>query len=558
MKIRVHTKLIALFLTGSFLLVMAAITVSSLNQRQYNEQFLARVQVQIAAGAEQFQKQLDSMEESVLRLSIANETNQFSLYTWDSNKSAIYEKSKTLYQQLQTMKFNYKALEGVWLIFTKQGRQITDRLRYDAIDSELHEMLLTGTDGFLIQNSDLYFVSALSTSSIYGPGSLAAAQISLQELLDEFCTAVGSVEAQLTVAGETIVGSIPESLSEGIETEVWEKGKNGWILVQPLLIGMKGYQDMYLEVFLPQTSLEIVQNNYLIWTLVLILIGIIEFLVFSMMLRRIVMRPLDTLLGAFNDVANGKLDVEIHYDRRDDFFDIYDQFNRNTKRLNELIDKEYKSKAEARNAELKYLQTQINPHFLYNAFYQMYRICRSEGGEMSSEFALLLSGYYEYITHDSNNEGIVCLADEIKQAERYLQIQQFRFGERIQFVFEVEEICQQAQVPKFILQPILENAIKYGFEEKRQGRTELLIKVTGSCKEGKTVLLIEDNGLSLKEEHIVKMQQNLCTGDSVYGKNSLTNIWLRLQQLFSECEMVFGRSELGGLAVKMEIGKRKE
>ena len=204
---RVHVKLILLFLAESLLLVAIGLVINESIQKHYNEQMMDRIKNQIDIAAEQFQKNLHSIDQCVLELSISDEVNIFSMYTWETNRNAIYDNSRNFNRQLQAMVSSYKGLNNMWLIFTKQDRQITESVRYDAVNRELHEMLLSATDGFVVDYSDLYYVSALSTSSIYGEGSLVAAKVSLSELMEDFLMSVGGgVEAGLLYDEISLVG----------------------------------------------------------------------------------------------------------------------------------------------------------------------------------------------------------------------------------------------------------------------------------------------------------------------------------------------------------------
>ena len=362
------------------------------------------------------------------------------------------------------------------------------------------------------------------------------------------------VEAGLFYDRTALVGD-GSGREEGMaRLKEWQQEKEGWSMSWPISIDQENRKFMYLEIFLPFASLRILRHSYMIWNMVLVLTGITEILISYILLRRLVKQPLDTLTHAFERVSGGDMSAEIQYNNGDDFSDIYYQFNENTKRLNLLIEKEYKSQMEARTAEVKYLQTQINPHFLYNAFYQIYRLCRAEGGEESAEFALLLSGYFEYITHDCDKAGLVFLSEEIKQAEKYIRIQQFRYADHIRFQVNISEEIQMFRVPKLILQPIIENAVKHGFEEKAV-RKDLFVRITGERTGEHLVLIVEDNGAGLDEEEVVRLQQNLSFSDSLYGRSGLVNVHARLKMTSGEGGCTLMRSELGGLRVEMKIGR---
>lgn len=131
--------------------------------------------------------------------------------------------------------------------------------------------------------------------------------------------------------------------------------------------------------------------------------------------------------------------------------------------LKEKIEKEAELKTLIRDAELSALKSQINPHFLFNSLNSIASLTISDP-EKAQEMVINLSAFMRY-SLQHNQEETVALKEELENIMLYLSIEKVRFGRKLNPVFEVEEKCRQAQIPNMILQPLLENAIKYGVYE---------------------------------------------------------------------------------------------
>lgn len=549
---RVQVKLIILFVAGWFLVAMLGFGINVFLQKRYDEQKLQQKKDQIEEVSEKIQNELYNIRMQVWEQSASDEINMFNMYNWEKDSAYIYEESKVLYKQLQRIALNNECLDGAWLIFGKQDRQITDKIRYGVIDQDMYEMFLSADAGFVLDDSTIYYVSWISTSQGQSEKSLAAAGVSLSRLLDEVTLYMDDEEMRLTFLGEKVVGSSFDLEVDTAFNGEWQKIKGGWTITYPIAIKHDEKQTLYLEVFLPSVNFNGAMQNYMIWTVVLMLVGALSIFYFYVILRKIVMRPLNKLIEAFADVADGNMDVKIYCENKDEFNCIYQHFNEIVNRLNILIEKEYKANIAAKNVEIKYLQSQMKPHFLYNSFYQVYRMCRAENAEESAGFVLLLSKYFEYVTGSGDAENVVMLFEEICQAQRYIQIQQFRYGEKLQVFFDMPEDIHQCRVPKFILQPILENAVKYCYENQEM-LSNVIIRVTGRKRDGFLEILVEDNGKIVDDTDIAAMQQMLYESVRRYKNSGMVNVHLRLKAFSDKGGITLSRSELGGLLVKMDI-----
>ena len=273
MRMRVHVKLIIMFMTGWLFVATVGIAVNVFLQKDSEEQRLEQKKNQIEEMSERIQNQLYDIKMQVLELSISDETNMFSMYTWEKNRDSIYKDSKNLYRLLQRMKTYNESLSGVWLIFPMQDRQITDKLRYDAIDRDMYKIFLAEDLGFVLHDSILYYVSWFSEKPGQSEKALAVAGVSLPRLMDEISSSVDGVEMRLTFLGKKVAGSSFNLEVESAVTGEWQKRKSGWTITYPIDSVYNDKQTMYIEAFLPIASLSGSRQHYIVWSVVLMLVG---------------------------------------------------------------------------------------------------------------------------------------------------------------------------------------------------------------------------------------------------------------------------------------------
>lgn len=176
---------------------------------------------------------------------------------------------------------------------------------------------------------------------------------------------------------------------------------------------------------------------------------------------RLVKNPINKIVESFRRLEQGALDVNIQFKASDEFNYLYEEFNTMVDCLNTLIDNNYKQQIYIQKAELKQLQSQINPHFLYNSYFILRRMILDRDFENAENLSNYLGTYFQYITRNVM-EGVT-LQKEMEHAISYARIQQMRFSERMAVEFgEVPPKYRNLIVPRLIMQPILENSIEHG------------------------------------------------------------------------------------------------
>lgn len=293
----------------------------------------------------------------------------------------------------------------------------------------------------------------------------------------------------------------------------------------------------------------------LLHLLFLLLISI-ACIVFFVEIYRLVHRPLVQLINAFREVEKGNFKVQIENLNSPDFAYLYHAFNEMTKKLSQLIEKDYTQKLLLQKAELKQLQAQINPHFLYNSFFMLQRMIQTENMEDAQNIANALGLYFRYLTRNSMDH--VPLAEEYEHAKNYAYIQGLRFAGRIRIDFEqLPDGFESIVVPKLILQPILENAFNYGLANKiKDGICQVCFYPSGDLLR----IDIEDNGEELTDQKLRQLTQNLMKvrePGSDLEMSGILNIQRRLI-IFSNTHdsLHVSRSSLGGLKVSITLDKK--
>jgi two-component system, sensor histidine kinase YesM len=227
-------------------------------------------------------------------------------------------------------------------------------------------------------------------------------------------------------------------------------------------------------------------------------------------------------------------------------------------RIRNLIDQEYKSEIELKNAQLKALQAQINPHFLYNTLQMMGGIALAHNVNEIYSIANTMADMFRY--NISGGSDLVSINDEIRHTENYLYIQKLRFQDRIQVELVLDESISNVLIPKFTLQPLVENAFEHGLSKRTQGG-KLIISVKETVDH--LEITVWDNGEGMDEEQTQSLMEQIRNHNPLIpGQNfgiGLKNVNARLRLLFSDAykfEIISSLKEF--TKVKLSIVKKVE
>lgn len=279
--------------------------------------------------------------------------------------------------------------------------------------------------------------------------------------------------------------------------------------------------------------------------------ALIIIIVFAMSVNRMIHKPLIHLIRAFRKIEMNPQELAAASSfPSNEFTYLNERFDRMRNELNASIQLNYEHKLLLQQSELRQLQSQINPHFLYNGFYNVYRMCRAEDVEGAAELSQKLATYYEFITRSGSDE--VPLEREYEHAEVYCDIQRIRFARSVHIAIDpLPEPIANIPVPRLIIQPIVENVFKHAFERERKQETCL---ITVEHTDEEITIRVEDSGKSLTDETIDMLNKQLVNPSDVIEKTGLINVYSRLQLRYDgKSNMKVRRSQLGGLCIELTL-----
>ncbi|AZN41745.1 cache domain-containing sensor histidine kinase [Paenibacillus albus] len=253
-------------------------------------------------------------------------------------------------------------------------------------------------------------------------------------------------------------------------------------------------------------------------------------------------------------VQEGVLNVEVHSTIRDEIGELTDSFNHMIKRIGILVDEQYQNGKEIKNLELKALQAQINPHFLYNTLEMInWKAIDNDVPEIAV-ISQSLAKFYKL----SLNKGkdIVSIADEINHIRAYVQIQNLRFDNKIKLEVHIAEELYGCDILKLILQPLVENSIIHGILEARDSE-EGIITITGSLDKNDIVIAVEDDGVGMLSEQADGLLANGNGNDEAQGYG-VRNINHRIKLCYGqEYGLAYRSSQGSGTKVEIRIPYRR-
>lgn len=326
---------------------------------------------------------------------------------------------------------------------------------------------------------------------------------------------------------------------------------------------IRGEQEGYVffvsySEYLNMKSFYIVQENtifsslekYKNYLLIIISSMILLLIVFAYWMYHTFNKPLNKLVHAFENIEAEKFDIKINHKSNDEFEFVFKSFNAMSQKIRHLIENEYKHNIMLKDALLKQYQYKMNPHMLYNSLYFIYRMAKLQENDDVAEFSLVIAEYYKFI--NKHAAGEVALVDEIAHCQNYVEIQSKRFGNRIRAEINYNQAeIKGIEVPSLIVQPILENAYKYAFEEiAHQGMIQVSITKQGNI----LYIVVEDNGKGMDEQLVSQINRRLSSNNVNEDLGSMVNVYKRLKIKYGEeSGLSFENSKNGGLKVAIKI-----
>lgn len=259
-----------------------------------------------------------------------------------------------------------------------------------------------------------------------------------------------------------------------------------------------------------------------------------------------VQMPVKQLIRGFQRLKQEDYSVRIKPKGKNEFSFLSERFNSMVEKIQQLFEHVYLEQIHVREARLKQLQSQINPHFFYNCFSFITSMAKLKRVDAVVAMSHNLSRYYRYTTRQERD--LVPLREEIEFVTCYLEIQQMRM-ERIRYTVELPDRLLGQDVPPLIVQPLVENAVIHGIETDAEAGQ---IRVSGEIRNGLMVLAVEDDGQGMDELARAELQHKLTGAMDQEMGCGLWNVNQRLQLKYGDrAGMSIAESPLGGLKVTL-------
>ncbi|MBM7603903.1 two-component system sensor histidine kinase YesM [Metabacillus crassostreae] len=280
------------------------------------------------------------------------------------------------------------------------------------------------------------------------------------------------------------------------------------------------------------------------------LVQLISFIIFFLLLAYIlqtITKPLVHLSNVAETVQSGNLKVRSNVQNKDEIGKLSNSFNLMLDRVNEMISEITETQIRKRKAELSMLQAQINPHFLFNVLNSIRMKVMKKGDYDSAEMISSLSKLLR-MTIDQD-KGMITFRDEVGIVTDYVRLMNMRQREAVQFEVNVSDTAYLEMIPRFILQPIIENSIIHGLNQSA-GK----ITVEAFLKRNDFFIIIEDNGEGMSEQSLLNLRKRL-TRDAGFSnvQNKMGFSSIGITNVYERMCMTFG--DAFNMEVYSEVGK---
>lgn len=359
-------------------------------------------------------------------------------------------------------------------------------------------------------------------TDIYNSSDKENIQLSTTYIIDERGKTVSHLDK--AVIGKEKDKQYIRSKSEGPYT--FEEG-NQQILCYPLhLNGWTMVNETPLSVILKD-----IKDIQIVFRIAVIAVAALS-IFFTVFWVRYITRPLSDTVEAMKCMENGMLGITLVQKTkgRDEIGLLVSQFNQMSQKIRQLVEENTRMEENKREMEIKMLKSQMNPHFLYNTLNTIKWMAIMKGEDSIVDCTSALGDLLQPLYRD--NRTFWSLENEKNYIISFGKIMNYRYGEKVALQIDIKEELYGAEIPKFVLQPIAENAFLYGVSEKEE---ITVITISGWREEGDLLLRISDNGEGLEETKLVQLRESLHESLNESRETNhigISNVHQRIQLLY--------------------------
>ncbi len=272
------------------------------------------------------------------------------------------------------------------------------------------------------------------------------------------------------------------------------------------------------------------------WFFIVLILALIFTLIITYIVAKKVTDPLKQLQHAIKKMNLSNINQsDVHHSKLDEIADLNRAFNDMNHKLSQSLQELLHAKSQEMDAKFLALQSQMNPHFLYNNLTNISIMAEEQMNEEIIQLCNNISFMMRYISKDSK-KGI-CLQSELEYTENYLECMKIRFGDQLSYSIDIPEELKKFTVPKLLVQPLIENSLKHGMNTSPPWH----IHMKGYMDSSTWKLTITDNGLGFDPDIIQQLEQFISqknhlssVPDIEIGGMGLKNIYLRLKLMYGD------------------------
>lgn len=307
----------------------------------------------------------------------------------------------------------------------------------------------------------------------------------------------------------------------------------------------------------PERDLFVQSQQLQVYIGIIIALSFVLALWISWVVYQGIASPINYLASGMKRMRMGRLDTRLDVIQHDELGYLIESFNQLAAEQRHLIRDNYEQQLRRSKTELKFLQSQIHPHFLYNTLDSIYWSAKDYGADELSDMVLDLSRFLRLSL--SKGRETFTLKETVEHLQYYLRIQQRRFPDRLDVVFRIDEASEPVPILKLIVQPIVENAIVHGLEETSG---KIVLTVSAAVADGDLHLEVRDNGAGISADRLEYIRSRLDDADTAFFRDGdlpddlfgLRNVKARLHLYYGpRAQLLLASAEGEGTTVRVLI-----
>ncbi|MGE5679086.1 MAG: cache domain-containing sensor histidine kinase [Pseudomonadota bacterium] len=358
---------------------------------------------------------------------------------------------------------------------------------------------------------NIYVTRMIYDRDTYSEIGLMAVNIKKDYLESVYTDLSRESENNISILSENNEEIVKETESSGVMDNFNRQqlqGKSGFyidkgagVLVSYVLLKEPAWKIVY---HIPLKELYREMDALRRWVLLIVVYGLILLSALSIMTSLDIVKPINRLVEGMKKVERGNKHEDIELDRNDELGYLSKSFNRMSKNIDYLVNRIYKEEIALKEAEIKALQAQINPHFLFNTLENINWMAQLNGvpeiSDTVSALAKLIDGSI------GRGDRMITLREELEYIDNYMTILKNRYENKLEVVKNLDEELMKIKIPRLLIQPLVENAIKHGIEKSRRNG---IIQLDAFKKEGHVVFRVTDNGTGMTPEELKALNHRL-------------------------------------------------